>query len=39
MTCPFGFYVECPYDDMEECICFPECINNPDAFNDDKEYL
>lgn len=39
MICPFGFYIECPYDDMETCVCYPECINNPDAFNDDREVL
>lgn len=26
MICPFGYYVECPYDDMETCICYPDCI-------------
>lgn len=39
VICPFGFYIECPYDDMETCICYPECINNLDAFNDDMEDL
>lgn len=26
MVCPFGFYIDCPYDDMETCICYPDCI-------------
>lgn len=41
MICPFGIYIECPYDDTETCLCtfFPECLNNLDAFNDEKEFL
>ena len=37
MICPFGFYVECPYDDQEDCVCFPDCIKNERLFDDDKE--